>query len=152
MAMFVWNKPKSQRRRKSLDSKLKVSQVWPRVVEFSAISHGFSMFFVLQTSDTMCSFGFEFGSRHGICVFFFLWLSFSRSQVIIKWLFLFQMIKFLLKRHHFILNPHFEWKRLVISLFFDDDFRARQREPEKKRNRKFCALGLFIMFWVYRLK
>ena len=38
MAMFVWNKPKSQRRRKSLDSKLNVTQV--RIMEFSALYRG----------------------------------------------------------------------------------------------------------------
>ena len=44
MAMFVRNKPKSQRRRKSLDSKLNVSQVRSRVMEFSVLSRGFLCF------------------------------------------------------------------------------------------------------------
>lgn len=54
MAMFVRNKPKSQRRRKSLDSKLKVSLVWPRVMEFSVLFRGF-LCFVCYKIQTRCA-------------------------------------------------------------------------------------------------
>ena len=56
----------------------------------------------------------------------------SRHQKVIKWqLFLFQMIKFSLKRHHFVLNPHFEWKRVSF-----DGFLMTTWEPENKSQRK----------------
>ena len=62
--------------------------------------------------------------------FFYIWLSFSCFQVVKKIhlkLFLFQMIKFSLKWHYFDLNPH-----SVIWWLFNDNLRAREREPEKK--------------------
>ena len=59
MAMFVRNKPKSQRRRKSLDSKLNITQV--RIMEFSALSRG--LLCATKFRYTMCLFGFEVGSR-----------------------------------------------------------------------------------------
>ena len=62
----------------------------------------------------------------------------SRHQKVIKWqLWLFKMIKFSLKQHHFLLNFHFEWKKVSF-----EDFLVTTWERENESQRKLYKLLL----------
>ena len=67
---------------------------------------------------------------------FFLWLSFSHSQAVIKiHLVLLKMMKISLEWHHFSLNLHFEWKKLWFDYFLMTTWEGENKcQREKTEN------------------
>ena len=93
--------------------------------------------------------------RAGFVLFIFFYG--SRSQVVKCQLFSFK-VRIAWKWCNLIVKLSFGTKKVVIWWFFDDDFRARGREPEKKETEKSsrgamgkCTVGDLLQHWNFMI-